>query len=63
MCKPRTTSYLLLQVSQPGLTFYGRGPAYVLSWLGMMSADWFGSMLSEMFLQMKLMIFQGCPTE
>ena len=29
----------------------------------MMSADWFGTMLSEMFLQMKLIIFEGCPTK
>ena len=63
MCKPNTTSYLLWQVSPPGLAFYGSGPAHVLSWLGVISAGWFGSMLSEMFLQMKLIIFQGCPTK
>ena len=28
----------------------------------MIGAGWFGSMLSEMFLQMKLVIFHGCPT-
>ena len=63
MCKPRTTSYLIWQFSPPELAFYGSGPAHVSSWLGMMSAGWFGSMPSEMFLQMKLIIFEGCPTK
>ena len=34
---------------------YGSGAAHVLSW--------FGSMLSETFLQMKFIIFQSCPTK
>ena len=63
MCKPRTTPYLTWQVSSPGLALYERGQAHVSSWLGMMSAGWFGSISSEMFLQMKLIIFQGCPTK
>ena len=63
MCKPRATSYLLLQVSPPGLTFYGRGPAYVLSWLGMMSADWFGSNAIRNVLANETDHFQGCPTK
>ena len=63
ICKPRATSYLIWQVSRPGLVFFGSAPALELSWLGIMSAGWFGSMPSEMFLQMKLIIFQGSPTK
>ena len=33
------------------------------SWLGMVKADWFGSMWSEIFSQMKFIIFPGCPTK
>ena len=47
----------------PGLTFYGSGPARLPSWLGMMNARWFGSMQSETVLQMKFIIFPGCPTK
>ena len=63
MCKPRTASHLLWQVSPPRLTFYGSGPAHVSNWLGMMNAGWLGSMLPEMLLQMELIIFPGCPTK
>ena len=63
MCKPKTTSYLLWQVSPPGLEFYGSGPAHKSTWVGMISGRWFGSMLSEMFLQMELINFQGFPTK
>ena len=27
-----------------------------------MNTDWLGSMQSEIFLQIKLITFQGCPT-
>ena len=63
MCKPRTTPYLMWQVSPPGLAFYGSGPAHLSSSLGMMSAGCFASLPSEMFLQIKLISFQGCPTK
>ena len=61
MCKPRTASYLLWQVSPPRLTFYGSGPAHVSNWLGMMNAGWLSSMLPEMLLQMELIIFKDVP--
>ena len=43
--------------------FYGGGLAYLQSWLGMVNADWLGSIRSEIFLQMKYIIFQGCPVK
>ena len=30
-------------------------------WLGMVNAGWLGSMQSQIFLQMKFIIFQNCP--
>ena len=41
--------------------FYGSGLASLSSWLGMVNAGWLGSIQSEIFLQMKFIIFQGCP--
>ena len=61
MCKSRTTFCLFWEAGQPGLAFYRSGPACLLSWLGMMNAGWLSSMRSEIFLQMKFIIFQGCP--
>ena len=63
ICKPRTTFYLLLGPCQSGLAFYGKGPAHLPSWLGMMNTGWLSSMRSEVPLQMKFIIFQGCPTK
>ena len=63
VCKPRTTTYPLWQPGLPGLAFYGSGLACLPSWLGMVNADWLCSMRSEIFLQMKFIIFQGCPTK
>ena len=63
MCKPRTTFYLLWQAGPPGLAFYGNGPTHLTHCLGMMSAGCPGSMQSEIFLQIKFIIFQGCPTK
>ena len=63
ICKPRTTFYLLLGACQSGLAFYGKGPAHLPSWLGMMNTGWLSSMRSEVSLQMKYIIFQGCPTK
>ena len=63
ICKPRTTFYLLLGACQSGLAFYGKGPAHLPSWLGMMNTGWLSSMRSEVPLQMKFIIFQGCPTK
>ena len=61
--KPRTTTYPLQQPCPPGLAFYGSGLACLPSWLEMVTAGWLRSMRSEIFLQMKLIIFQGCPTK
>ena len=63
VCKPRTTTYPLWQPGPPGLAFYGSGLACLPSWLGMVNAGWLCSMWSEIFLQMKFIIFQGCPTK
>ena len=61
--KPRTTTYPLWQSCPPGLTFYGSGLACLPSWVGMVNAGWPCSMQSEMFLEMELLLFQGCPTK
>ena len=53
-CKPRT-DWLA------SIGFYGSGLARLPSWLGMVNASWLGSIRSEIFLQMKFFIFQGCP--
>ena len=63
MCKPRTTLFLLWRAGPPGLAFYGSGIVCLLCWLGMVNAGWLGSIQSEIFLQMKFIIFQGCPTK
>ena len=63
VCKPGTATYLLWQPGLPGLVFYESGLACLPSWLGMVNADWLCSMWSEIFLQMKLILFQGCPTK
>ena len=63
VCNPRTTTYPLWQPGPPGLAFYGSGLACLPSWLGMMNAGWLYSMRSEIFLQMKFIIFQGYPTK
>ena len=63
VCKPRTTTYPLWQPGLPGLVFYRSGLACLPSWLGMVNAGWLCSMRSEIFLKMKFIIFQGCPTK
>ena len=63
MCKLRTTFYLLWQAGPSGLAYYGIGPARLPNWLGMMNARWLDSTWSEIFLQIKFIIFQGCPTK
>ena len=63
LCKPRTTLFLLCRAGLPRLAFYGKGLACSPSWLRMVIAGWLGSMRSEIFLQMKFIIFQGCPTK
>ena len=60
---PRTTTYPLWRPGPPGLTFYGSGLACLPSWVGMVNPGWICSMRSEIFLQMKLIIFWGCPTK
>ena len=51
------------QDGPPALAFYGSGQACLLSWLGMVNSGCLSSMRSEIFLQMKFIIFQGCPTK
>ena len=63
MCMPWTTTYPLWQPGPPGLTFYGSGLACLSSWMGMVNADWLCSMRSGVFLQIKFIIFKGCPTK
>ena len=63
VCKPRTTLYRLWQTGPHGLPFYGSGIACLPSWLGMVNASWLCLMQSEILLQMKFIIFQGCPTK
>ena len=53
----------MCQSGPPGLGFYGSGPARLPSWLGIVNAVRLGSMQSEIFLKMKLIIFQSCPTK
>ena len=61
MCKPRTTTFPL--TDWPTLAFYGSGLACLPSWLGMVNAGWLCSMRSEILLQMKVILFQSCPTK
>ena len=49
MCKPGTRFCLLRRDGRPGLAFYGRGPARLPSWLGIVNAGWLGSMRLKMF--------------
>ena len=63
MCKPRKRFYLLWRAGSPALAFYGKEQARLLSWLGMLNAGWLSPMQSEIFLQMKFIILQGCPTK
>ena len=63
VCKARTTTYSIWQPGPSGLPFYRSGLACLPSWLGMTNAGWLCSMRSEIFLQMKFIIFQGYPTK
>ena len=63
VCKPRTTSHNLWQPGPHGLAFYVSGLACLPSWLGMVNAGWLCSTQSEIFLQMKFIILQGCSTK
>ena len=47
----------------PGLALYGSGLACLPSCLWMVYAGWLYSMRSKIFLQMKFITFQGCPTK
>ena len=60
MCKPRTAFHLLRWAGPSGLASYGSGSGCLLSWFGMVNADLLGFIQSEIFLQMKFIIFQGC---
>ena len=62
MCKPRAF-YLLWWAGTSGLAFYGSEPVCLLSWFSMVNTGWLGSLWSEVFLQMKFVIFQGCSTK
>ena len=62
VCMPRTT-YPLWLPGPPGLALYGSRLACLPSWLRMLNVGWLCSMQSDHFLQMKFIIFQGCPTK
>ena len=55
----RATFYLLSQAGPPGLAFNGSGPSRLPRWLGIMNVLWPGFMRSEIFLQMKFIIFKA----
>ena len=61
MCRPRATFYLLWRADPTRLAFYSSGLACLPSWL--VNAGWLGYMRSEIFLNTKFMITQGCPTK
>ena len=61
VCMPRTTTYLLWQPGPAGLTFYESGVACLPSWVGVVNAGWLCYMRSEIFWQMKFIIFRGFP--
>ena len=63
MCASLEEQHLLWQPCPPGLAFYGSGLACLPSWLGMLNAGWLCSIRPEIFLQMKFILFQGCPTK
>ena len=62
-CQLKTKTYPLWHPGPPGLAFYESGQACLPSWLGILNAGWLCSMWSKIFLQMKYIIFQGCPTK
>ena len=62
VCKPRTTTSPLTAWST-WIDIYGSGLACLPSWVGMVNAGWFCSTRLEIFLQMKFIIFRGCPTK
>ena len=53
VCKP----------AQPGLLLVWKWHAYQADWREMVIVGWLRSMQSEIFLQMKFIIFQGVPTK
>ena len=61
MCKPRTTTYPLWEPDRPGLAFHGSKIACLPSWL--VNVDWLYYMRSKIFLEIKSIILQGCPTK
>ena len=63
MCASQEQQHSLQQPGPPGWAFYGSGLACIPSPVGMVNAGWLCSMRSEIFLQMKFIIFQGCPTK
>ena len=62
MCKPRTTFYVPRDAGPPRVALYGSGPKHLPSRLGMIDEGWLASIQSEVFSQVKFIIFQGCPT-
>ena len=61
VCKSRTSTYPLWRPGPPGLAFYGSWLACLPSWLEIRNADWLCSMRSEIFLQLKFIIFKTAP--
>ena len=63
MCGSLEQKHPFRQPELPGLTFYGSGLACLPSLLGIVNAGWLCFMRSEIFFQMRFIIFQGCPTK
>ena len=63
MCMLKTILYLLWQAFPHILAFHGSGIACLPSWVGMVNVGWLCSMQSEIFLEVKFIIIQGCPTK
>ena len=63
MCKPRATFYLLWQAGPHGLVFYGKGLTCLPRWFVLANTGCVGSLRSDIFLQIRFIIFQDCPTK
>ena len=63
MCKRRATFYLLWQAGPHGLAFYGKGLTCLPRWFVLANTGCVGSLRSDIFLQIRFIIFQDCPTK
>ena len=61
MCQPRTTFYLFWWAGPSGLSFYGSGPACLLSWLEMVNAGWLLLCYQKLPYKWNLSFFKAVP--